>query len=204
MTEDLYADERRLVALCLTGDRKAWDEFFDANYRTISSVVAWRRWGFTPAEAEDVTQDIFEAIIKSLKGFEFRSKLSTFVYKISVSICIARLRKRAALKRGSGRAELPIDPFMETMEIDTTTTRGGSLDNPEDLLIRRESIFAVGKALTGLNERCRELIRFRYFNELSFQEISEITGLKENSLVVQLKRCLARLFGILQAEGSHV
>jgi len=203
MTDELHVDEKRLVTLCLNGDRRAWDEFLDAYYRTITSVVAWRRWRFTQAEAEDVTQDILEAVVKSLKNFEFRSKVSTFVYKISVSTCIARLRKRTAQKRGSGMAEVPIDSLVETMDLHTACTSGGSLGNPEELLMRQESVFAVGKALAGLNEKCRELIRFRYFSELSFQEISEMTGLKENSLVVQMKRCLMRLLGVLQAEVSH-
>jgi RNA polymerase sigma-70 factor (ECF subfamily) len=144
-----------------------------------------------------------EAVVKSLGQFEFRSKVGTFVYKIAVSTCIACLRKKTAQKRGCGIAELPIDSFTETMGIEKACLDTAGFGNPEDLLVRRETIHRVGKALARLNERCQELVRARYFSELSFQEIAERTGLKENSLVVQLKRCLVRLFGILQAEGSH-
>lgn len=204
MIDGTDSEERSLVERCLAGEKHAWDEFFSAHYRTIASVVGSRRWGFDRSEVEDVIQDVLEAVIKSLKRFEFRSRVNTFVYKISVSTCIARLRKKTAVKRGGGSAEVHLDLSNTRLESDTVQDHAGCTGNPEELLLRQENIFTVGQALAKLGERCKELVRYRYFNELSFQEIAARTGLKENSLVVQMKRCLLRLFGYLQAGGGHV
>lgn len=204
MIDKQLPNEKLLVTRCLNGDRLAWDEFFATHYRTIASVVACRRWCFSRTEADDVIQDCLEAVVRSLGQFEFRSKVGTFVHKIAVSTCIAHLRKKTAQKRGGGFAELPIDSFAERMDIQEKSLNSAGFGNPEAMLVRRETIQRVGKALARLNERCRELVRARYFNELSFQEISQQTGIKENSLVVQLKRCLVELCKVLQAQGSHV
>jgi RNA polymerase sigma factor (sigma-70 family) len=96
-----------------------------------------------------------------------------------------------------------MDSFPEMVGVQKECLDSAGFGNPEDLLIRSETIQRVGKALARLNERCRELVRDRYFSELSFLEIAEKTGIKENSLVVQLKRCLVRLLGILEGEGCH-
>ncbi|MBI5568369.1 MAG: sigma-70 family RNA polymerase sigma factor [Desulfomonile tiedjei] len=194
--------EKSLVKRCLAGERDAWDTLFEAHFPTISSIAAWKKWGFDRADIEDVRQDILEAVIRSLKTFEFRSRLSTFIYRISVSSCIAHLRRKTATKRGGGGAI--------TLSMECGEERAGNnaifdglsiTKNPEKLLIDQEGLRAMRGALARLDERCRELIRFRYYEELSFSEIAAMTGTKENTLVVMLRRCLLRLLDSVKAAG---
>ncbi len=193
--------EEALVGRCLAGDAPAWESFLNSNYRTIWSIVSWRKWGFDAAEKEDVTQDVLEELIKSLGNFEFRARVNTFVHRISVTTCIAYLRKKTALKRGAKSRHLSIDPVTAEGDDPEIHTQGNPFGNPEELLLKRESLAQVKQALACLEAKCRDLIRFRYFKELSFREIADKTGVKENTLVVNLRRCLLRLFDLLQTAG---
>lgn len=194
-------EEKSLVGRCLAGDGPAWEAFLNGHYRTIRSIVSWRKWGFDAAEREDVTQDVLEALIRSLGNFEFKSRVNTFVYRISISTCIARLRKKTALKRGADSRHISIDPVTGDGDNPEIHACGNPVGTPEELLLRMESLSLVKQALARLEAKCRELIRFRYFKELSFREIAGKTGVKENTLVVNLRRCLLRLFDLLQTAG---
>jgi RNA polymerase sigma-70 factor, ECF subfamily len=199
-SRDLNDDERLLLNKCLTGDPEAWEEFCQCYYSTIASIASWRRWRFEAQDLEDVTQDILTELIRSLKTFEFKSDFRTFVYKIAVRTCIARLRKKSTLKRNCPTITVPVDPI----ESGTETAWGHICielaKNQEELLLEKETIHRVKKALLQLEEYCKELIRQRYFAEIPFREIARKTGVKTNTLVIQLKRCLIRLLGILNEE----
>jgi RNA polymerase sigma-70 factor (ECF subfamily) len=184
----------------LTGERQAWDELFEDHCGAIRAVAAWKKWGFDPLEAEDVCQNIMEAVIKSLKSFEFKSRLSTFIYKIAVSTCVAQLRNKTARKRGSGFSHLSLDTAEAECVAEPCHAFGSRFKDQEQLLLDREMLQSLIAALAKLGEPCKELIQSRYFNEVSFREISQKTGVKENTLVVQMKRCLVRLSNYLQAE----
>jgi RNA polymerase sigma-70 factor, ECF subfamily len=191
--------ERLLVQRCLAGDKRAWDVFFDSHYRMISSIVAWKKWGFDHAEREDVTQDALEGVVKSLRSFEFKARVSTFVYRIAVSSCIAALRKRTAGKRRAESGCVSLEGWNGDAESEVAGEFCVPITNPEKLLIHEESVSAVKKALSQLGQVCRDLIQLRYFEELSFSDIAEKTSTKENTLVVRLRRCLTRLLEHLQA-----
>lgn len=192
------AGERLLVARCLTGDQAAWEAFVDAHYCAIVSVVSWKKWRFDTQEIEDVTQEVMAEIVKALKTFEFKSNLGTFVYRIAVNTCGGNLRKKTAIKRRLYSAQVALDPIesgadRQRMEICVNPGR-----NQEEALLEQEELFSLKKALFKLDEQCKNLIRQRYFSDSSFEEISRRTGIKTNTLVVQLKRCLARLLTVLK------
>jgi RNA polymerase sigma factor (sigma-70 family) len=200
MHSDPNEDERSLIEQCLAGNIRAWDRFLETHHKTIASIASWRKWGFDQAEREDVVQDILEGVIKSLPRFEFRARVSTFVYRVSVTSCIAALRKRAARKKRFDLRRSLSDLPNNDWEDKNDQVEINSIKNPEKLLLQRESISAMQRALAHVGESCKQLIGFRYFDELSFAEIAEATGVKENTLVVRLKRCLARLLEFMQRE----
>jgi RNA polymerase sigma-70 factor (ECF subfamily) len=195
--------DRILVQRCLASDEEAWNELFSTHANTISFVGSWRKWGFRPDEVEDVKQDIMHEIVRSLDGFAFRSSLRTFVYKISVNTCIARLRKRTALKRIPDGDCVSLDTIGVANDEDSVRIQTSRLKNQEEILSERETISLLRHSLASLGEGCRRLIRLRYWSELSFREIARILEAKENTLVVQLKRCLARLLTSFLEEAEN-
>ncbi len=199
-SNDLNDTERILLSRCLTGDPEAWEEFCRCYYSTIAAIASWKKWRFDAQDLEDVTQDILAELIRSLKNFEFKSDFRTFVYKIAVRTCIGRLRKKSTLKRGSHSFPVPVD----TIEAGTEASWGhictAIAKNQEQLLLEKETIHRMKKALYRLEEYCKELIKQRYFADIPFHEIARKTGTKANTLVIQLKRCLMRLVSIMNEE----
>lgn len=200
LSHDSDDSERILLNRCLTGDRDAWEDFCKCYYGTIASIASWKKWKFDPQDLEDVTQDILIELIRSLRNFEFKSDLRTFVYKIAVRTCIARLRKKTTLKRSSSSVPVPIDPIESATEANWGHICIENAKNQEELLLEKETIHRIRKALFRLEEYCKELIKQRYFAEIPFSEIARKTGVKTNTLVIQLKRCLIRLLSILNEE----
>lgn len=192
-----------MVQRCLDGDKQAWDEFFRFHQGTIVSVAAWKKWGFDRAEQQELVQDIMIEVITSLKGFEFRSQLNTFVHKIAVCKCIARLRHRKALKRGADFVHVAINPTDVDHEASRVLLRADSICMPDRALLGRESVMAVRTALAKLGDRCRELIQYRYFRDFSFREIADETGEKENTVIVNMRRCLVQLLRQLQGAREN-
>jgi RNA polymerase sigma factor (sigma-70 family) len=192
--------EKLLVTKCLTGNQNAWDEFFEGHYGTISSVVSWKKWRFIAHEVEDITQEIVLEIIKSLKTFQFKSNLNTFVYRIAINTCIAHIRKKTAGKRKLQTNEVAVDHIESGTSEDYARICINPGKNQEELLLEEETFSLLKKALFKLEERCKELIEKRYFLDASFQEIALATGIKPNTLIVQLKRCLARVMRLMNEE----
>jgi RNA polymerase sigma-70 factor (ECF subfamily) len=194
--------ERRLVEKCLSGDRQAWEEFFECYMRCVSAVVSRPQWGFLAHEREDVAQEVLRRLILSLKDFEFRSKLSTFVCAVAVNTCAGEVRKRASAKRRGDVQCVGLDvvggaPTELGLETPTDEAK-----NQERLLLDHEEAERLRAALAGLDIRCRSLLRMRYYDDMSFKEIAGRLQLRENSLVVQMKRCLVRLLKLMKVEAE--
>jgi len=200
MSDKSDLKETMLVQRCRSGDREAWNEFCEIYYPTISFVVSWPKWRFQPDEREDVIQDVATQLIKALDKFEMVCSLATFVQRVSVNACITRLRRKTTLKRRTHLFQVPLDTIGDGSPQESASIASNPDTNQESMLLAKERISFVRKALAKLEERCKELITLRYLMELSFVEIAEKTGLKENTLVVHLKRCLMRLFKMIEGE----
>lgn len=192
-------EERSLIGKCLRGDNVAWDRLVELHYPKIAGIVRWPKWKFDRHEIEDVIQEALEEVVKSLKGFKFQSALGTFVHTITVNTCIEQIRKKTAAKRDALCMGLDsVGADCEDPDIHIPRSFDG---NQEELLLGKEQIGLLKRALATLDKRCKELVRFRFFEDLSFQEIAERLNTKQNTLVVQLKRCLLRILKQFQTEG---
>jgi RNA polymerase sigma-70 factor, ECF subfamily len=200
MSDKPNMSETRLVQRCRLGNREAWDEFCENYYPVISFVVSWPKWRFMPDEQEDVIQDVMTELIKALDQFEMACSLKTFVHKISVNACIDRLRNKTTLKRRTNRLQVPLDTIGDDHSGESVSIASDPDMNQETMLLTKERISFIRKALAKLEEHCKELVTLRYLIELSFAEIAEKTGVKKNTLVVQLKRCMMRLFKMVEGE----
>lgn len=136
-------------------------------------------------EAEEVSQDSFVKIYRSLKKFKGDSKFSTWVYRITYNSCLDRLKtyKRSA-------KIVAIDEFTE-----------GQIKNLEtafDLMERADRQKAVKDCLLRLTTDDRILITLFYYEELSLEEISKIIGMDRNNVKVKLFRARKRLATIMK------
>ena len=160
------ATDRELVATAATGVEGSFEELVRRYQRPISSYV-YRMVGDYEA-ALDLTQEIFIKVYGSLARYRSEFKFSTWLYKIAHNSAVDHLRRNAGRERSllSGiegdQYELPIE--------------SGSL-SPEQESERRERRLEIEVVVRSLPAAYRELIALRHSQDLTYEEIVEVTGL---------------------------
>ncbi len=144
-----------LVAKAQEGDKDAFFALYD---RYLGKVFNRVKSKIPQQEAEDVTQDVFIAVSRSLKGYKQEARFNTWLYTI-VNRQIADFYRRRS-RHGSG-TETEVD--LESGE--NVATKMDSQEIDQRLLIQR--------AMTTLPEHYQEIILMRFADGLTFNEIAE-------------------------------
>ena len=122
-------------------------------------------------DAEDIAQEVFLEVYRSINKFKGNSKLSTWIYKITTNKCLEFIRKKntkkrfAFIQRISGE-ENPIDK----------TSYFTEFKHPGIILENKEETEAIFKAINLLPENQRLVFTLAKLDDKSYQEIVEITG----------------------------
>ncbi len=127
-------------------------------------------------DREDLFQEIVFQLWKSYPNFKGDAKISTWLYRIALNTAIASFRKKTTPINYS--TELP--DFAEEQPSD-------------ELELRQERLFAVLKVLDDSEKAIIAL----YFEELSYQQIAEITGINENYVGVKINRIKTKIKTLL-------
>ncbi|MGI6340537.1 MAG: RNA polymerase sigma factor [Bacteroidales bacterium] len=138
-------------------------------------------------EAEEVAQDAFLKAYRSLGSFRMNSLFSTWLYKIvyNTAISFIRTRKKTALS---------LDEFPAGI-------KDFEYENPDEIKAEQEyRNYLVNFAMQKLSEEERAVISLYYYEELSSEEISVITGTSRNNIKVRLFRARQRMAEIIKKE----
>jgi RNA polymerase sigma-70 factor (ECF subfamily) len=128
-------------------------------------------------EAEDLTQDIFLKIFKSLDTFDRRANFQTWLISISRNLCIDHYR--------SVRKEREtIDRDVDTGDLPHTAPGTG----PVAALEQRDRVTLLKQALAALPDTLRTAVLMRDIQELSYQEIADRLGLPEGTVKSRINR----------------
>jgi RNA polymerase sigma factor (sigma-70 family) len=169
-----------LIERCLKGDQRAWDEIVRLYWRKVFNV-AYKFVG-RQDEAEDLAQDIFLKLFKSLKTFDRRANFSTWLISVSRNLCIDHYR--------SMRRERDV----VTHDVDVVSlARPSALDSPQVALERRDRVALLRAALDKLAPSLRTAVMLRDIQELSYQEIAEKLGVPEGTVKSRINRGRAEL-----------
>lgn len=136
-------------------------------------------------EAEEVSQDTFIKVYKSLAKFKGESKFSTWIYRVAYNTCLDRLKKN---KRQLN--EVAIDEFTEH--------KLKTLDDALEHLEKHEQQRAIQDCLQQLPSDDSFILTLFYFEDLSLDEISKIVSIDANTVKVRLFRSRKRLATILR------
>ena len=136
-------------------------------------------------EAEEVAQDTFIKVFKSLHKFKGDSKFSTWIYKVAYNTCLDNIKKNK--KRIN---DVAIDEF--------TYNKLDSIDNALDNIINKERSQLIKNCINQLPEDSSALLTLFYFEELSLDEISKIINVEANTVKVKLFRARKKLAVILE------
>lgn len=136
-------------------------------------------------EAEEVSQDTFVKIFRSLSKFNGESKFSTWVYKIAFNTCLDRIKKN---KRS--QPVVTMNEFTEQQAI--------SLLNGFDSTEEKERKQMIQDCVRWLPGEDSFLLTLYYFEEQSLDEIAKIIGITANNVKIRLYRSRKKLASVLK------
>ena len=154
-----------LVRQHLSGDPKAFEALFRRYQTPIFNLVTRMVRG---EDAYDITQDVFLKAFRALPTFRGESKFSTWLYTIARHTCLNHLRHKNVANEGSLEEQQEENPGSEPIDADMNVGR---------LCETRELQRIVDQVLATMPTEARMLLVLRDFEQLSYDEISQVTEL---------------------------
>jgi RNA polymerase sigma-70 factor, ECF subfamily len=181
--------EARLIERLVARDERAFNDVVRAYERRIFAL-AFRMMG-DRAEAEDLAQEVFVQVFKAIGTFRGESKLSTWIYRIAVNL--SKNRTKYLRVRHSGEQD-ELGALEERMAMgDSKTSTVSRVERPDEMMTGRETEQVVRRAILELEPSFRECLVLRDVEDLSYEEIGEITGLPEGTVKSRIHRARAQL-----------
>ncbi len=170
--------EQELIQAILNGQTQRYSEIVD-EYQDMVANVCYKIAG-KDIDIEEVSQCVFVALYDSLPRFRFKSKLSTFIYRITVNVISKELKK--------GKRYVQQDP--------SDLNRESSDSTVEEILIRNDRMNELHNAIAKLKYEQRVALTMFYFEELSYKEIAEVMDIslaKTETLIFRAKKNLKEI-----------
>lgn len=189
MIELSDASERRFIERLQERDERAFLELVQLYQGRVYKLV-FRMLGRRD-EAEDMAQEVFVQVFKAVSTFRGDAKLSTWIYRIAVNLCKNRI-KYLGRRRTESRDEE--EAFLEQAREDGAPgVTSGAVARP-DLLVEGYQLERIVHAcIAELEPDFREILVLRDVEDLSYEELSEITGLADGTVKSRLHRARAML-----------
>ncbi|HEX7494585.1 MAG TPA: RNA polymerase sigma factor [Bacteroidales bacterium] len=178
-----YKGDIFYIGQILEGNSNAFSYIVD-RHKNKAYNLAFRMCG-SHEEAEELAQDSFLKAYRSLKSFKMKSSFATWLYRIVYNTTISHLRIK---KKGI----LSLEDF----PADATDFIGSNMSEEEAEKEYRNSL--VNFALQKINEDERGLISLYYYDEMSTDEISEVTGISKSNIKVKLFRARQKMMEIIE------
>jgi RNA polymerase sigma-70 factor, ECF subfamily len=179
-----HDDEAAFVARLKARDETAFNELIELYERRVFALV-FRMLG-RREEAQEVTQDAFFNVFRHIDGFRGESKLSTWLFHIAVNITKNRLKSDA--RRHVGQHQ-DVDAMADHSRLDGASgVSVAGIDRPDEVLegVRLEVV--VKAALERLEPEFRQLVVLCDVEDLSYEEIAEVTKLPRGTVKSRIHR----------------
>lgn len=186
---DLDQPSARFITRLKRREERAFNELVLAHEQKVYRLV-WRMLGHRE-EAEDMTQEVFVQVFKSIESFRGDSKLSTWIYRIAINLTRNRSKYLARRKQNSHSdisTEEHTAPHQEAQGVTTGETRRPDLD-----AMGNQAETIVLSCLADLDSEFREILVLRDVECLSYEEVGVITGLAPGTVKSRLHRARSLL-----------
>jgi len=178
------SQEGALVRRAQAGDEAAFRDIVERYqskvFSIIHGIIRQRN------DIEDIAQQVFSKVYFSIRNFDFRSSLITWIYKITVNECFDYLRKKKVRKLVY-ESDLSEDEVRRVENTDPAVDRQVPVDQN---LARRDYVV---KLLTRVSEEERTLLLLKEVEGRSVEELATMTGMNENTIKVKLFRARQKL-----------
>jgi RNA polymerase sigma-70 factor, ECF subfamily len=186
-------DDLTLVKRVKTGDQRAFKLLVERYQRKIYAVAL----GMVKdkEEALDISQEAFVKVYRYLDHFKGDSSFYTWLYRITVNICIDALRKKQAL-RGE---QVELD---EAVKMDTAEANIGALGsrlgtNPQKSALRKELAEKIQQALETVPEKHRAILLLREVEGMSYEDLARTLEIPKGTVMSRLFHARTKVQKIL-------
>jgi len=182
-----------LVEEAKNGSEKAFaslmNRYHDPIYYMLFKMVN------NSTDAEDLTIETFGKAFQSLDTYTPKFAFSTWLFKIATNNCLDFIRKKQL-------SPIPYDRTQDNLE-NIATTLQSDLPDPEEELIKRQKIEAVKGIVSQMKPMHRKLIKLRYYEEYSYEEISAELKIPVGSVKAELHRAKTQLYKMRTKIGNR-
>ena len=179
-------NNEELAHLAKTGRHDAFSLLYE---RLLPAVYARVRFKVPEVDVEDVTQDIFISILKSLHSFRGQSKFSTWIRTITN-------RKIVDYHRSQSAAEVE-QPDYENLLQDNGHNNHGEFSK------QRDDLASVQQALIRLPQNYQDVLLMRFVDDMPFNEIARHNGQSLEATKSLFRRAIAALSDKMQEEDNQ-
>jgi len=183
---DFDADAQ-IVQRCLAGDETAWEDLVKLHTRRVYSICY--RFTGRDSEAQDLTQEVFLRVFKSVKSFRAgEGSFAVWLARVTRNLLIDHYR-RTRMERATDSIEDQL-PMLEQ--------RGALEARTDAMLAGREAGELLQGALARLSPELRETVILRDIEELEYREIAQVLNVPEGTVKSRLNRGRAELARLLR------
>lgn len=150
-------------------EKQSFEQVLEKNKEKIYRIC--KIYAVSPIEPEDLFQEVTYQIWKALSTFENKSSIDTWVYRITLNVCI---RSKNKLNRVNDKS----------VRLETINFQPTSIDPDQDLEKKYKALQECINTLSKINQA---IVIFS-LEDLPYKEIAKITGLTENHVAVKMKR----------------
>ena len=156
--------------------------------RYLRRLGVWRT-----EDAEDVLQNVFLKAYRNLNDFDPRLKFSAWIYRITHNEAVSFFRSNAARPEGAliDDAELVLEHLRAEIDIERSADQGLTAER-------------LSRALAKIDSKYRDAIVLRFFEERSYEEMSDILQVPLGTVATLLNRAKKRLHAVLSTDQKHV
>ena len=183
----LLDPDSNLVTRCLGGDETAWEQFVRLHTRQVYALCY--RFTGSGAEAQDLTQEVFLRVFRSLKSFRStEGSLGTWLARLTRNLLIDHYRR--------SRQERVTDSIEDRLPVIEET---GGASRPDQALAGLEASEVLQRALQKLSPDLREAVILRDLEEMEYREIAQVLEIPEGTVKSRINRGRAELGRLLRS-----
>ncbi len=187
-------DEKELIRQAKSGNLKAYEEIIGLYEKKVFSTIYYMVKNDN--EVEDIAQEVFIKIYKNLGNFKEESSLYTWIYRITVNVCIDELKKRKKV--------VYLDEKIDTKDGEVELQLPDDSKSPTDIAEDNDLKDKLEKCIKKLPESQRMMIILRDIKGFTYMEIAEIMKMNLGTVKSKINRARASLKELLEEDGTFL
>ncbi|MGQ1787474.1 MULTISPECIES: RNA polymerase sigma factor [unclassified Saccharicrinis] len=187
----MVQQEQELVSQILAGDIRSFEALVNVFKDRVINICYSYANNLT--DAEDISQEVFVEVFKSLKKFKGDSSLSTWVFRIASNKSLDHIRKQKRIKRGAG-----LTSYIEDFK--NNDWSAGDMEHPDEDMIQNQRKELLYSGLAKLPARQKEAFVLTQIEGMDQQTVSEIMNTSVKSVESLVMRGRKKLKSVLEKQ----